>query len=240
MHAVVRNLPGSGYVMGDLFTLIVGEDRVTYDNRQYYQGRGAKYNKNIRHGDVVKAMSENQLSKAYAPIANRARAHAKYLKDQALFARKCKKPDFVEGLARKAINVVGRRRFENYGLTEDQYLTSNYAEDGLGLSGFHAQPDEGYRGCGVYRIAIKDGSITATLYGGYHNSCPDGCDIGVWVEACSKVLSEYGSIAKADGSGCSFFLRELPVEPIPVKVYDVPSAYGGYHQNIEIMSKNSL
>lgn len=152
----------------------------------------------------------------------------------------CNSNEFIKRAAKEAVNIVGRRMFENYGLTEEQFLKSTY-NDGTGLKGFHAQQDDGYRGCGVYRVAIKDGKIVATVYGGYHNSCPYLVDIQKWIPAISAELSQYGEVVKADGSCCSFFLREIPItESIQVKEYDVPAPYGNgnlgfMHHNIEVV-----
>jgi hypothetical protein len=96
----------------------------------------------------------------------------------------------------------------------------------------------GYHGCGVYRVAVQNGKIVATLHGGYHNSCPWGVDSFTWKVAVLNYLKEKldndFEIVKADGSGCTFFLRE-PLEDVEVKEYNVPSIYPPYvHHNIEV------
>lgn len=73
MEAVIKRLPGSGYKMGDLITLTVGDNVVTHDTREYYSGRGAKYNSSIKHGKIDVVMTEKELNKAYKPIAARIR-----------------------------------------------------------------------------------------------------------------------------------------------------------------------
>lgn len=241
MNLVVQNLTPSGYKMGDLFTLRVineGEELcVTHDTREYYSGKGSKYNSNIKHGEVNITMTPSELSKAFKPL-NDARKEALIReKEYQLFVEKCKDPEFVRNLAIKQIAVVGRLRYENYGLSKEEFEVSNYHDATVG-GGFHAQPDEGYRGAGVYRIAVKNKKITATLYGGYHGSKPDAVETDLWLQVVSEELAKHGSILKADGSGATFFLREES-NLLPSKVYDVPSARGGLHKNIEVVNQFS-
>lgn len=130
------------------------------------------------------------------------------------------RPENIRNKAREVINVVGE-------MIE------------LGLDK-HIVPDDGYRGCGVYRIAISNGKITATLYGGYHNSCPTDIDLEKWVPVVREELEKHGTVVKADGSGTQFFLREQP-QPglIETKEYNVPAPHGDgshglIHHNIQV------
>ena len=66
MSHVVKTLNGSGYKMGDKFTLIVGELQVIRDCREYYSGRGAKYNATVRHGDIVVKISKAAMLRIFA------------------------------------------------------------------------------------------------------------------------------------------------------------------------------
>lgn len=79
-----------------------------------------------------------------------------------IYLKTCNDAANIEAAVKKEVAIIGNRRFENYGLTEEQYLGSSYAECSYpggptGLNGYHAQPDEGYRGCGVYRTGWRDG-----------------------------------------------------------------------------------
>lgn len=65
MNKVIHTLPRSGYKMGDLFTLTVGEHVVRYDSREYYSGRGSKYNSSVRHGDIRKTISKAELERVF-------------------------------------------------------------------------------------------------------------------------------------------------------------------------------
>lgn len=96
-----------------------------------------------------------------------------------------------------------------------------------------------YAGAEVYRIIVQNGKIIGSLPGGYHNSRPHNYNIQAWINAVTaaineKVQGEY-HLLKADGSGCYFYLRnQEDAKYLEVKEYDVPSARGGYHHNIEV------
>lgn len=103
-----------------------------------------------------------------------------------------------------------------------------------------------YRGCGVYRLAIRDRMIVATVYEGFYDSTPLHVDPKVWKDAVIAYVKERcGEVVwvKADGSGTYFFLRDAQdAKLIKVKEYDVPSPCGignkgRYHHNIEIATK---
>jgi len=58
------------YKMGGIFEIqITNHGKIIYhdeiDERNYYEGRGAKYNKNIRHDHIVSKMSLNRLNELY-------------------------------------------------------------------------------------------------------------------------------------------------------------------------------
>jgi len=238
MNAVVKTLTPSGYKMGDKFTLTVGELTATHDTREYYSGRGKKYNSSIKHGHIPAIMTEKELNKAYKPIAAAMRAAKKRAIEQKKYLKMCKNPAFIAEKAAKAVNVIGRRRFENYGLTADQYLNDrSYNADGRGLDGFHAQPDEGYRGCGVYRVGWNNGKMTCTLYHGFHDSCPYGIEQDAWLTAVVAEMKKYSDyIVKMDGSGTEFFFRDMEDADLvtnATEVYYVPSYNGGLHLNIQ-------
>lgn len=59
------------------------------DNRRYYEGRGAKYNKNIKHGEIIETLTLSEFNKKYSEIfgtpkqiAERNKARAVYKKEQ--------------------------------------------------------------------------------------------------------------------------------------------------------------
>jgi len=124
----------------------------------------------------------------------------------------------IRAAARKAINVVANNPYPD----PARYYVNCY------------------HGCGIYRVAIKDGRITATLYGGYHNSCPMDIDMEKWVPVVCEEMEKHGTVVKADGSGTQFFLREQPdAGLIETKEYNVPAPHGdgshGYiHHNIQV------
>ena len=101
-----------------------------------------------------------------------------------------------------------------------------------------------YRGAGVYRIIVKDGKIRGAIYGGFHNCrkslkaalCPDESFVLALENVITKKIGEGFQLLKADGSGTYFFLRDAEDKKyLQVKEYDVPSADGGLHQNMEIV-----
>lgn len=79
MGAVVKELPSSGYRMGDLFTLTVGEHVVKHDTREYYSG--SKYNRSIRHGNITVTMTVTELNRSFKPIAARIAAYKQHAKE---------------------------------------------------------------------------------------------------------------------------------------------------------------
>ena len=101
----------------------------------------------------------------------------------------------------------------------------------------------GYFGAIVYRLAIVDGKIAATIPGGYYDSRPhigDEIDADQWKSEIHAYLDERlgkGNyrVVKADGSGTHFFLRNpADADSVNVKVYDVPHYLGGMHTNYEV------
>lgn len=103
-----------------------------------------------------------------------------------------------------------------------------------------------YRGCGEYRLFVKDGKILGALYGNFVNSRPriKGYIIRprTWRTAIEDVVSDrIGSNKKipAYGSGTHFFLQDSKHKKyIATREYDVPDANGGFHHNIEIINPN--
>lgn len=85
MEFVVRNLEPSGYSMGDLFTLIVNDIVVKFDKREYYKGRGKKYNRGIRHGNISEIMSVNKLNVECKKIKSRIKKENIILYENRLF-----------------------------------------------------------------------------------------------------------------------------------------------------------
>ena len=96
-----------------------------------------------------------------------------------------------------------------------------------------------YAGAEVYRLIVQNGRIVGSIPGGYHNSRPLNSNAGAWMQAleaaiAEKVTGEYHLI-KADGSGTYFYLRnQEDAQYLAVNEYDVPSAQGGTHHNIEV------
>lgn len=97
-----------------------------------------------------------------------------------------------------------------------------------------------YAGADVYRLIVQDGMIKGSLPGGYHNSKRLYVSDTAWRMAIHKAVEErIGTdyrMLKADGSGTYFYLR-FPEEAkyLRHREYDVPSADGTMHHNIEII-----
>lgn len=96
MNAIVKTLAPSGKKMGDLFTLQVGKDKVTYDTREYYSGRGSKYNSTIKHGDIRVKMSVELLNMLSKPALEAKKQQERYLKH-------CADPKFIKKLVKEKI-----------------------------------------------------------------------------------------------------------------------------------------
>lgn len=101
-----------------------------------------------------------------------------------------------------------------------------------------------YQGCGEYRLIVKDKKILGAIHGNFFDTRPKikGYLVRtrVWAQALKDCVSDrigdHFRFVKADGSGTRFFLRECKdARLINVREYDVPSAQGGYHHNIEII-----
>jgi hypothetical protein len=244
MNAVVKTLTPSGYKMGDKFTLTVGDLTATHDTRQYYSGRGAKYNSSIRHGDISVTMTERELSKAYKPIAEKIKIDKKRAIEQKKYLKMCMDPDFIAKEARNAVDVIGQPRRVNgkfhvngewkNSLTEseaDEYWTNKDERN------FWESLSDGYHGCGVYRTGWRNGKMTCTLYRGFHGSCPYGIDPKAWSEAVILEMMKYSDhIVKMDGSGTEFFFRNMEDADLvtnATEVYSVPTLSGGLHLNIQ-------
>lgn len=97
-----------------------------------------------------------------------------------------------------------------------------------------------YRGAQVYRLIVKDRRILGSIPGGFHDSrrtkgiCDEAWRQALIAAVEEKVGTDY-SLPKADGSGCFFYLRNNEdAVLLNTREYDVPSAQGGYHHNIEI------
>lgn len=65
MQNVITTMQPSGYKMGDRFELTCGDVVVVRDCREYYSGRGAKYNATVRHGDIRECMSKAKIEKIF-------------------------------------------------------------------------------------------------------------------------------------------------------------------------------
>lgn len=224
----------SDYKMGDLNTLNVrynGEQlTAVHDTRQYYTGRGAKYNSSIRHGNITMTMTVHQVNAAYLALILKKRKEVETARKRKALEVKCKDMLFIMSLVADQVDIIA---------------------DKPAPAGDNRYWINGYHGCGVYRLAIKAGRIVATIKGGYHDSKPySAIPTDMWVEAINTYLQdrlgEY-TMVKADGSGCSFFLRDgadalLSIDTIAIntKEYNVPAPNGdgsnGYtHRNIEIV-----
>ena len=227
-NKVVKNLPADyTYKMGYKNTLTVGEIIAVHDAREYYSGRGAKYNGGIKHGGYSYKMTLTELKKQYRQIVKEeketANKRAAYAKKQALHLRSCKKESYVMDLVKEKISIAGNDN------KEDARYWLNC-----------------YHGCGVYRLIIKEGKIVASIYGGLYNNRPEGVDAQMWVDCIVKYAKQlFGEgdlhIVKADGSGTYFYLRnEEDMELLKTKQYVVPAPNGdgnmGYsHLNTEII-----
>ena len=96
-----------------------------------------------------------------------------------------------------------------------------------------------YAGAEVYRLIVKNGRIVGSIPGGFHDSRPLNSSVEAWMQALTsaiaeKVTGEYHLI-KADGSGTYFYIRnQEDAQYISFNGYDVPSANGFTHHNIEL------
>lgn len=244
MNAVVKTLTPSGYKMGDKFTLTVGELTATHDTREYYSGRGSKYNSSIKHGNISVTMTERELNKAYKPIAAELKAAKKRAIDNSKYLIMCKNQGFINEQARMAIDVIGspwrsHGRFHvngewKNGLTSAE-ADAHWTEENERQ--FWEAPSDGYHGCGVYRTGWKNGKMTCTLYQGFHGSCPYGVEMNAWVVAVETEMKKYSDhMVKMDGSGTEFFFRDIEDADLvtnATEIYTVPSAYCGRHLNIQ-------
>jgi hypothetical protein len=223
MNQVVKNMTSSGYKMGDLFTLTVGDDVVKHDTREYYSGRGKKYNSSIRHGSISVVMNEKELNAAYKPIAARIKEQRESEKRYKKYLKHANDAAFISEMLQNRIDIISEKPAPE---GDNRYYVN------------------GYHGCGVYRLAIINGRIVATIHGGFHNSCPNGTDQEKWLKAIlAYVREKCGNdvkFVKADGSGCEFFLRdEDDAELIAVKEYNVPAPNGNgnmgfMHHNVQV------
>lgn len=101
-----------------------------------------------------------------------------------------------------------------------------------------------YRGCGVYRVVVAAGKIRGAIYGGFHDCnrtirCHCAGDMAFMKALYQVVEKHLGTqdfrMLKADGSGTRFYLRnQEDAVHLETKEYDVPSATGGQHHNIEV------
>lgn len=125
-----------------------------------------------------------------------------------LYFKEAQTPTFIEARAREAVKVI------NTSIVED-----------------------GYHGCGVYRVGWRNGKITCTLKGGYHDSCPYGTPAQAWKEAVERIMLQHADhIVKMDGSGTEFFFRNFEDADLVTNAtvsYLVPSSTGGMHLNIQ-------
>jgi hypothetical protein len=97
-----------------------------------------------------------------------------------------------------------------------------------------------YRGAQTYRLIVKDGKILGSIPGGFHGSrriigvCDEAWRLALLAAVEEKTGTDY-HLPKADGSGTYFYLRNREdAEFLKTREYDVPSAQGSTHHNIEI------
>lgn len=104
-----------------------------------------------------------------------------------------------------------------------------------------------YHGAEVYELIIQHGRIVGSIREGFNPTIP-GAENRIsperqeWIDVLTEVVSERignaWNFVKADGSGTSFFLREVPFDKElkeHVKVYEVPDMqWGGMRTNYEI------
>lgn len=102
-----------------------------------------------------------------------------------------------------------------------------------------------YQGAGVYRLIVSDGKIRGAIYGGFHD-CRRGVrgrivgDLAFTQAIYKAVEKRLGTkdfhLLKADGSGTFFYLRNSDdAVLLDTKEYEVPSANGLLHHNVEVM-----
>lgn len=168
------------------------------DERQYYKGRGAKYNSNINHETVIATVNISELNKAYA----------QYVLPKEKEIKKQNTKRYLKQYAKENINP----------------FVTDVVKDC-------------YKGAGDYIIAVKDGRITATVYGSYADTKPPYLEsLQTWFDILKDELLTYGDVILGTGSGTIFYANN-PTDLIETKTSIVPSARGGWHENIEIITK---
>jgi hypothetical protein len=98
---------------------------------------------------------------------------------------------------------------------------------------------KGYRGCGFYIAGWKDGKMVLTIYGGFAHSRPWLADREKWNAMLKEeALKHCDYLVSMDGSGCQFFFENFEdAEKVGanVDIYNVPTAQGGMHTNIQVI-----
>lgn len=207
----------------------------TYDRREYYSGRGAKYNKNVRHDYIVRKYNIAQLNRMYKEAYQWQKTVKKQNAEAMVEAKLLKKLDFatLEKHLLKSLTIIQGNEY----VGDERYWLN------------------GYFGCGVYRLFFVTGKVAATLKGGYGQSIPYNrfyqFSYGAWVQFVNgyvkSKLSNNVVSAKADGSGTYFYLREEAFaigddnfllsesQSIETNNYTVPNVNGGMHLNLEVI-----
>jgi len=227
------------YTMGGKTEVVIKSKGVilaslTYDRREYYTGRGSKYNRSIRHDYVVRTYNLAQLNRLY--------------KEANAVLKERKKQDAEAMIEAKLLRKGDFAALEKYLLKHLCYVKGNE----------HTQDNRywlnGYRGCGVYRLFFENNKIVASLPGGYGRSLPYNkfyqLPYGDWVQFVNSYVKNKMNnsvvVAKADGSGTYFYLRGDAVKikednflsdeivSIDTNNYYVPDIRGGMHLNMEI------
>lgn len=229
------------YKMGGTQTVVLPNGKSkSFDDRQYYSGRGAKYNNSVKHdalGIVKVSKKEYSAFLEYLKIEKQrlneiAERRANYFESVTGW-------DNILKVAEARLNVVGRIRGNNLRDWNEAYGWDEKPVSEIAHMGeFYLQKEDNpYNGCGVYRVGWKHGKMTCSLYGGYHNSCPEGISLTDWKKAVDQVVAKYADhFIKMDGSGCEFFFRDFEDADkvtIATEVYFVPDRNGMPHLNIQ-------
>lgn len=222
-----------------------------YVRTGYYTGSGLHTKAVDKTAEVVSALKRLQISHAQGNDAPKGGVTGNYvvLTSEALIRLIGVHPDYKR--LRKAAGYewkyVVQKPYTHDELVEAarkkvEWVTDEYKDDEDGRYWLNV-----YHGACVYELIIQHGRIVGSICEGFHPTIPRA-DNRIsperfqWIDVLKEVITErIGSdwfFAKADGSGCAFFLREDPADAELskyVKEYDVPDLqYGGMHTNYEI------
>lgn len=159
---VARRMTGYKYTMGGTSRLNVthcGEVLfvVNQDNREYYSGRGSKYNRTVRHDHIEETITVNAL-RAYRSRCNKAAREAKAVAAADAILRKKERAERLVKEATVVDQTVAVGGVEIVGNEGGHPCVSSVAN----LAG--TPLIEKYHGCGRGSAMVKDGRVFDIAY----------------------------------------------------------------------------